>query len=284
MYLLFLLMATAFTGLPAGMMAGQQAPASSSPPASQTKQTSQSGPLVSRGFSKSRISGDDPVYDAALAQASRSEIEARALLRAGKLTEAEQVAIVGQALWLRDPQRLPHPMFQWLLGDVRLRQGRYADALQYYQLASKHSARSGEELNIALCFVRLGNDEMARQFYSDQTLLRYSSISLRELPGTNNHQALEASILLAHGLEGYLTHQEQEALEDLDAAGKLAPHNGLIAYYAAQCLLRLKRSQDAVPYLQRAAKYGHGQIAKESARYIDAYQQNAKTSASVQQP
>ena len=136
------------------------------------------------------------------------------------------------------------------------------------------AARLANQANVSIRpfgIALLGNDEMARQFYSDQSILQYSSISPRDLPGTNTHQTLEASILLAQGLDEYLTSRQQEAFEDFNIATKLARRNGLAPYYAAKCLLELKRFQEAIPYFEQAAKYGRGRLAEEATRYRNRY-------------
>ncbi|MCA1595713.1 MAG: hypothetical protein LC772_04735 [Chloroflexi bacterium] len=56
---------------------------------------------------------------------------------------------------------------------------------------------------------------------------------------------------------------KQQALDDFTAAGKLAPHNGLIAYFTAKSLLELRRRSDAEPYLRKAAQNGKGSWIKE---------------------
>ena len=112
---------------------------------------------------------------------------------------------------------------------------------------------------------------MAKRFYSDQAVLQYSSIKAEDLPGTNNPQSLEASILLARGLDAFFSDRNQEALADLDAAGRLAPRNGLIPYYAGMSLVHTNRAAEATPYFRRAAQYGRGRIAQDAQRRAAGY-------------
>ena len=157
-----------------------------------------------------------------------------------------------------------------LIRKIRMQQGKYQEALEWIGADWQQGADSSLDLDVALCYVRLGNTTKARQFYSDENTLRYaSSLTVQDLPGTRNRKMLEASILIARGIDKFFRATgEKEALADFDAALTLAPQNGLAAYYAAQSLVVLGRRTEATPYFIKAAQNGHGTFVKQARRWI----------------
>ncbi len=201
------------------------------------------------------------------AQSERLAAEARALLASGDLSGAERAALGALAATpnvqggIRPLHTLP-----LLLGDIYLREGKYEKALQWYLPSRQNVWRMGGGLNldVALCYARLGNYEQARRFYSDQELLQYSSIHSEDLPGTDSPQALEASIQMARGMDAFLSGRKQEAFEDMGEAARLAPADGLIPYYQGMSLVHMGRYSETLPYFARAATFGHGKVARDS--------------------
>lgn len=279
-----LLLATALAGPICLADAGKQAPSprpkskpASTVKASTAKQAAKPSSAVPPRPRRFGPTERDPVWEAAFAEARRLEAEARAQFRSGNLAEAEQVAHrawqtslgltgEGQAL----------PTIALLLGDIRLRQGRYEDALRYYLPTGQSTWRSGLNLDVALCYVRLGNYEAARRSYSDEAVLQYvpqdqRSEYHRSMPGMASPRALEASILFARGNESAMSGSHAEAISDFEAAGKLAPTNGLVAYCAGTSLVYLNRPAEATPFFRRAAQYGRGRIAQDAATRVAAF-------------
>lgn len=200
--------------------------------------------------------------NARLAPGQQLEEEARTLLKSGNLVAAEQACLKAMEIYKGDPQT---EVARQLLGDIYFAQEKYQKALEVYHVADRYTDSTTLHFNAALCYLRLGNYEAARRFYSDQSLLQYSSIKPEDLPGTDTPHSLEASILMARGLDAFFSDRNQEALNNLDAAGKLAPRNGLIPYYAGMSLLHMNRTLEAGPYFQKAAQYGHGKMAEDAA-------------------
>ncbi len=144
-----------------------------------------------------------------------------------------------------------------LLGDIQLAKGQYEEALESYGVARSHSANPGLSLNVAFCFIRLGDYKNAKKSYSDRYLLRNTGVNKEDLPGIDDVRALEASILLARGAEARSTGDYKEAVANFEPALKLAPRNGMLAYVQARTLMDLKRYDEALPMFTRAVRFGN---------------------------
>lgn len=192
---------------------------------------------------------------------------ARTLYDAGDLAGAERAAGAAKA-GLNGDSRLMR-----LVARIRIKQGRYQEALQDI-LSTQLGSEMGHltELDMALCYVRLGEIEKARQFYSDQFVLeRDSRIKPEDLPGTQDARSLETSILLARGTEILTRGSEKEAAEEFKAASQLTPNNGLIAYLTGKTLSQSGRAEEAQPYWHKAMQNARGEWTKEAKRYIDGW-------------
>jgi tetratricopeptide (TPR) repeat protein len=210
-------------------------------------------------------------YRKAIEPTEHSLRTAQDLYRSGDLVGAERAAreTITLAAGLSP---LAQELARRLVGQIRMQQGRYKDALEWLGADWLAGKDARLDLDIALCYVRLGNYTKAKRFYSDKALLRYTSIQPEDLPGASNPQSLEASILLARGLDKFFTASGQmDALSDLNAAGRLAPRNGLISYYAGMSLVHMDRPAEAAPYFRRAAQYGRGKIAQDAQKRAAAY-------------
>lgn len=152
-----------------------------------------------------------------------------------------------------------------LAGDAKMAMGDYAGALDAYYESGRTSWSAGVGLNAALCLVRLGRLDEARSGYSDKMVLGFTVLSKGDLPGTANARALEASLLLARGLDHYYSDREAEALPDFEAAIRLAPGSVGAAYYQARALEQLGRTEEAKAVFDRVAKTGSGNVAKDAA-------------------
>lgn len=179
--------------------------------------------------------------DALLRPSDEAQKRARQLLRDGQLEAAE--AECRHALTLS-------PIFagkRWsmgalaLLGEILLAQKRNEEALDCFIQSYEEGPLTVEEkLGAALAYCRLGDFEMAQQFYSNETILRFSvTTKAEDLPGTGDLASLEASILLGRAKHAILQHDYKGASRDLKAAGELAPGNAVIADFAAYVLDRL---------------------------------------------
>lgn len=159
-------------------------------------------------------------------------------------------------------------MAAWqLLGQIYMEQGRYREALPFFSEATHNTHNDELNLDMALCYFRLGDLKEARQLYSDRMISRYMSNepdSQRYLPGTNTAKTLEASILFARGYYAYMRSRTEKAERNFSAAARLAPTNAKIAYLQAMALRELKRSPEALRCFTRAVAYGTSDIVRES--------------------
>jgi len=206
---------------------------------------------------------------AAYAPSDAFRKQAEADYQSGDLAGAEAACFQAfSAAPVIQGQKQQPPFVDLLLGRIYLKGGQYAKAIQWLQGAKLHTVTSGLNLDLALAYARLGDYKNASRFYSDQASLQYhfagKDVLPQDLPGTDTPQALEASILLARGLDVYLEHRDDEALVEFQAAHRLAPDNALIAYYCAYILSEEGRHSEAAPLFQRAADTGRGAIAKEA--------------------
>lgn len=199
---------------------------------------------------------------------------ASTLYNSGDLVGAEQEAqkalLLASNLSLGTQDDAHH-----LIGQIRMKQGRYKEALNYLTPAGKNTWQAGLNFDVALCYARLGDTRTARQLYSGQALLKYRTVTLRDLPGTRTPQTLEASILMARGMDNFFRATgEAEAFADFDAALKIIPQNGLAAYYAGKSLAHMNRYTDAGPYFVRAAENGKGKFVEDAKGYAYTYRHN----------
>ena len=204
--------------------------------------------------------------EAAFVPTNEAAKNARKLFLAGKLIEAE--AECRRAVFISPTTANGKPCNTralQLFGEMCLLQKRNKEALESF-LACYHNTRSTElDLDVALAYCRLGNYDMAMQWYSDQVLLQNYGITPQDLPGTLNLRSLEASVLLARGGQASGHAAYQEALIYFEAAGKLAPHNGLIASMTGEMLSNMGRhTPEYAPYFRLAAQYGHGRVAADA--------------------
>lgn len=176
--------------------------------------------------------------------------------------KAEEAIELGKgginALIVEDAQRLQ--------GKIRLAQGRYTEALELLKVEYKVGRSGILDLEIALCYVKLGDLELARQFYSDNAILKTNIISEEDLPGTDTARNFEASIRFARGLDYFFTSRKQAALEELTLAESLAPTKGAISYFAGMSLIHADRYVEAKPYFERAVKNSSGRILEDAQR------------------
>ena len=222
--------------------------------------------------------------------------EATELWRAGDLDAAEgkcrEALQVFRTYIANLPKDLPGDATYMLgkpktiLANIQLAKGQYKAALEGYRevtddFSKVHTSSSEFDifLNVALCYIRLGDYEKAKKFYSNEILLNDSSVSKEELPGTDNPRALEASILLTRGTMA----QPKEALTDYESASKLAPRNGMLAYVQARTLMDLKRYDEALPMFTRAVRFGNPAQIKSAKSTMIQMWPRAKAEAAIRE-
>lgn len=169
-------------------------------------------------------------------------------------------------------QKQQPPFIGLLLGRIYLKGGQYAKAVSWLQRMKPHTVTSGLDLDLALAYVRLGDYKNASRFYSDGATLQYhfagKDVLPQDLPGTDTPGMLEASILLARGLDAYYEARRDDALVDFQAANRLAPNNALIAYHCATILSEKGQVTKAAALYARAAT-GRALIAREAERHLE---------------
>lgn len=193
--------------------------------------------------------------------------QAKTLYASGDFAGAEAACLNAlNAAPVIQGQKQHVPFVADLLGQVYLKDGQYEKAIHWLQGARQTTMDSSLNLNLALAYLRLGDYQTARRHYSDQTILRYASKDIlpQDLPGTDSPAALEASILLARGLDASLEERNDEALADLQRANQLAPDNALVAYYCADLLNRKGLISEANSMYEIAAAHGRDDIAKDA--------------------
>lgn len=207
--------------------------------------------------------------------------QARSLMRAGDLSGAERVCLEAVDVFQGTPSVASA---QQLLGEIYLAGGQNEKALRSFHAGNQYTQNPTLSLDVALAYCRLGNYEQARRFYSDQAILQYhvagKDINPQDLPGTDSPQSLEASILLARGIDAFFEARKDDALADFATAAHLGEENPLIHYYNGMALLHQGRYAEAAPHFQAAASSGHGPLAKVSSEQF----LSTRNSAQAQQP
>lgn len=155
-----------------------------------------------------------------------------------------------------------------LISDSRMEAGDYEGALAHYKKGSRTTWQAGQGLNVPICLIRLGRVKEARALHSDEQILKYNLISKADLPGTSNARTLEASLLLARGLDRYFSSHYEKALQDFEAAQELAPGNAVAAYHGGKALLSMGRMAEAKEMFRVAVKNGKSEFVKDAASWV----------------
>jgi tetratricopeptide (TPR) repeat protein len=196
---------------------------------------------------------------------SRLRVEqARTLFHARRYAEAEAACKQALAASPKFNGQPFNPEARRLLAEIYLAQGRYPEASDCFSLVRRNTSDVRLDLGLALAYCRAGKLDLARQCFSEKRFLSRIDISPLDLPGTRDQRSMEVSILFARGLEAYETGQHDEAIQEFTAAERLAPTNGMIAYFHAYSLRFRNRGEEAYRFLAIAATYAHGKAAKQS--------------------
>lgn len=155
---------------------------------------------------------------------------------------------------------------QRLQGRIRLEQGRYTEALILLKAEDKLDREGILDLDIALCYVKLGDLAMARQFYSDNAIVGKYLLTESDLPGTDTAANFEASIRFARGMDYYGRSLYLPALDEFALAEALAPEIGAIPYYSGRTLIYLNRYLDSKPFFEKALQNTDGRILDDAKR------------------
>lgn len=211
-----------------------------------------------------------------------AEKRAKELLRLGRLAAAEKecrraIALTPIGQNRADPGYFRRPAMR-LLGEILVRRGRNREAVQAFLSSCEKPPVRGHFPGLALAYCRLGDFEKARSLFASQGVLNYIPKEFRNefapyLPGVANLRALEASILLARGVEHSVTADPAQALPEFLAAHKLYPANGFIAQAAGTELMMLDRWDEAEFYLKIAVESGPARLVKTSKEYLSSIAQ-----------
>ena len=203
----------------------------------------------------------------ALSQAA--EKEARRLFKEGRFAEAEAAARRSLELSIKINGQPTSMTALQLIGDIYMAQKRYQDALDTYAKAREHTRNLELDLSMALAYVRLGDLEKARRFYSQEKFYARFPEEDRDqvgpqLPEPTDAKTFEASIFYTLGAEKSSYAATEEAAEAYQKALDLFPRNGRFAYLLARKLMRLKRYDEALPMFARAVRFGNAEDAKDA--------------------
>ena len=214
---------------------------------------------------------------AAYARSDAFRQQAQGLYETGDLAGAEAAcfsALNSPPIVGGQPQHVP--FMAHLLGQIYLKDGHYQKAIHWLGGARLNTTTvgGGLDLDLALAYARLGDYKNASRFYSDGATLQYhfagKDVLPQDLPGRGTSNALEASILLACGMNAYYEARRDDALVDFQAANRLAPNNALIAYHCATILSEKGRFTEAKSLYARAAT-GRALIAEEANRHLGGF-------------
>ena len=191
--------------------------------------------------------------------------QARALLKAGNLREAEQACRKSIAIE-EELYSSFDPIGNKLLGEIYLQGGQNEKALERFRLVYPHGPDDRLKLNIALAYCQMGDYAQALRFYSDthhqEFELSDKMMDAGNLPGTETLPELHATILLARGiLMGSNTYRD-EAIASFQLADKLVPKVAAVHFFWAEALHHANRDAEAIPHYDLAAMRGNGAVMK----------------------
>jgi tetratricopeptide (TPR) repeat protein len=215
------------------------------------QQALQRGFLVGRSSSRARIQ------------------EARTLFSAGNNTKAKAECQAALAVAPRLNGAVHAPDAKQLLGEIYYTEGNYKQALYWFGDRAKNTKDDRQDFDIALCYVRLGDFQTARRHYSHDLVYRNSSsTTAADLPVIRDLKSLEASILLARGLDHDMTGQMKEASADYDAAARLAPDNAWLQHRRGWIAIRAGRKEEGLGLLRRASVSNNPRIQGDARRWL----------------
>ena len=159
-----------------------------------------------------------------------------------------------------------------LIGRILMDKGEYRDAAEMLAKDWVRGQDSVGDLDIALCYAKLGRFDLAERFYNDESILQYHGASAEDLPDATTPKGAEARILIARGLEASTRLSgKYDAQKAFAQAARLAPRNTLVAQMMSRSLLRDERDDEALPYLATIVVYGKGERKREADARFSTY-------------
>ena len=146
----------------------------------------------------------------------------------GQLAEAEAQCVAVNEIWGTHGDRMS-PDVAYLLGQIRMRQGRYAEAARI--MGPNLDTTPLMRLDLALSLVRSGQAEKAREAYDPALITGYNSAfgDVRShLPTVNTAKDLEGALLWSKGEALRLFGRGNEAVDCFAAALTQFPENALL--------------------------------------------------------
>ncbi len=219
--------------------------------------------------------------EADLARASAKIKYARSLFEAGKNAEAKAACQEAFNLAPKFNGKPFAPDTKQLMGDIHYAEGNYKQALYWFGDRAKNTKDDQQDFDIALCYVRMGDYQEAKRHYSHQLVFRNSSLTKEvDLPVIRDLKSLEASILLARGLDYYVTSNQEKASEYYDAAALLAPSNPWLMHQRAVIAWRKGRREESLDLFRKVAVLSDSpRIVGDARRYVGGDQIDALRAA-----
>lgn len=212
-------------------------------------------PLTEEQLNHLRKTVWEPVY------AAVKEGESR--LASGDFAGAEQSA--RRALEIEAAAGLPNGQGHFLIADSLMGRKQFGKALEHYRKGSLNSWRLGIQYDLAFCLFKAGHIAEARKMASSESFVRGASLTKADLPGVDNANTLEATLLLCRGMDLRIGNRSAQALQNIEAASRLAPNNAAVLYYKARTLEDLNRRPEAKVIYKSLTKTAKGKIAEDSA-------------------
>lgn len=157
---------------------------------------------------------------------------------------------------------------QRLLGEIRVSQGRYREALTLLPIDWRKNVPPYTDVNVALAFLKIGDLVHAHQFFHPDAFYNKGGPRADDLPSVATAKGLEARIRYARGMNYFLRGRELLALREFQIADRLAPDNGLIDYYAGMSLVHMGKMQEAKPYFRATAARATGWMQADAKKRI----------------
>ncbi len=216
--------------------------------------------------------------EALIRPASDASITAEELFNKGDLVGAEAAAMKSVRLSPKTRDGSPLiPSGLEVIGEIRLLQGKPDQARNFFLACGPDYASQRRDLGLTIAYCRLGDYRNALTGYRYAATMHAHDEFLDEKdpdrPGYRNVREIEASVLLAKAqrFHGFLRNYGEA---ELTAAEKLLPDNAMVAYELAKVLRENKKYAEAMTRFNKAARYGHGDLAKQAknhAETVDAF-------------
>lgn len=201
------------------------------------------------------------------------EDEARALYQAGDIKGSERVCAESIRRSARAEGKVWNTTAMQLMGEILIRQGKNREAIPYLKESFNFGgAGVVAHLDLSIAYCRLKEYRNALKHYSDRAILTHIEDafprSAENLPGTRSLVSLEASALLARGIEDYFSRGSDWTLPYLSEAERLVPHNPLIEGFIDKCFLDHRLSVETIKQYARSTTSKRSYLAAAARRRI----------------